>query len=135
MAQLWHPNFNGRVPQYVKNNIHVPPTFEMFIYYTLQSYSNTVLSCMCIRAKELHENFRNLTFLYCAFTLTHCIGIYANLSRCAYVLTPCTVIIYLICCFASLCLRIFPLHRNICMRCLFIRGYPLHNEPIDGLVS
>lgn len=74
-------------------------------------------------------------FLYCAFTLTHCIEIYANLSRCAYVLTPCTVIIYLICCFASLCLRIFPLHRNICMWCLFIRGYPLHNEPIDGLVS
>lgn len=99
--------------------------------HTLQSYSNTVLSCMC--KKKLHENFRNLTFFVLCIHAYSLHKLLCSLTRCAYVRTPCTtVIIYLICCFACLCLRIYPLHRNLCMWCLCFRGYQLHNEPIDG---
>lgn len=130
MAQLWHPNFNGRVPQYVKNNI--PPTFEMFIYIAILSKYRSIMHVHSRkRTTRKLEEFD--IFLYCGFTLTHCINCYVNLSRCVYVPTPCTtVIIYLICCFACLCLRIYPLHKNLCMWCLCFRGYPLQKEPIDG---
>lgn len=130
MAQLWHPNFNGRVQQYVKNNI--PPTFEMFTYIAILFKYCFIMHVHSRKKKNCTRTLGIWHFLYCAFTLTHCINCYVHLSRCAYVRTPCTtVIIYLICCFACLCLRIYPLHRNLCMWCLCFRGYSLHNEPID----
>lgn len=89
MVQLWHPNFNGRVQQYVKNNI--PPTFEMFTYIAIL-FKYCFIMHVHSRKKKLHENFRNLTF----FIL--CINAY-SLHK-------------LLCSFITLCIRAYPLHNS-----------------------
>lgn len=67
-----------------------------------------------------------------ALTCTSFTQFNVHLSLCAYVHALCTKLcIYLICCFAWLCICAYSMDIILCFWCLCFRAYALQNKPID----